>query len=281
MVDETLTPQQKLELQRYTLSYLVQVTALFGILNVAAIATALYFFVGTAAKDSVQEELKKLKLNETISSALLKIGKDQGVFETNMKTAQIEMETASGALKENMDAALQSVRIVVENTEKLNADATKLKNDVEEVQRITEDGSISNLAEIARAFRDDKEISQRLDKMSIRLENQEGEPLSVLSGQSCAKNNPWFECINDCGSLKPISGIVEIKFEQDLFSIPPHVFTSIEGSGSWTTEGVSAIYSKTIDGFRLYAYNQLLGNQPYWKYANSQNHCVSWLAIGQ
>lgn len=250
MADIELSPSAQLAIRKHVTSYLIGIATLFGIANVVAILTALYFLVGEAAKVAVEQEVSDLDVNTVLTETLIDLGAAKA------EIARLQTE-ASG----------------------LSSEIASLKNKLSEI--LTSDKELIQQAarflELAQSNKDFAEVLK-----NVKVTDAKGNAVRAVAGQSCAHQDPWLPCErSSCGSLTEKSGRVTISMADAGFSETPRVFISHSGSGSWSSQGLDAVYEVTPVSFTLFAYNDYLESKTYYQYANENNYCVSWLALGR
>lgn len=246
---DQLDASMQLAIRKQVSTYLIGIISIFGVANVIALFGALYFLVGEAARRAVTEEVADLGVKELVANTLIDLGEARvQIRQLNQDAARLTEETS--ALRSNMDTVLTS--------------------DAE---------LIAQAAKFLQLAQSNADFSRVADKLDVRIETSDGTTQRIVSGRTCAAETKWQVCESACGGLKPRAGVLDVSIADAGFVDVPAIYVSQAGSGSWTTNGTHAIYNSTPTSFRIYAYNDQL-RETYASYANRQNHCVSWLAIG-
>lgn len=247
-----LNPEAKLAIREETRKSVMQVVAIFGVANLAVVLAALWSFwsFGQNQISGITEQVKedvfanltttREELNDAVAQANQLIGR--------LQERSVELD--------DIDERLERIKIRLDI----------LDND----EMVT---GASNFIEAWQGVEDLDELVTSIDQL-ITLDPALGcENPRVYSGVTPKQNLVWVEY----GA--PNRANVEIDTSQAGFSRAPLYFASLEGSGSWSAQGVSAIYDRQSDKFRIYLKWSPTSNDHIIPYGQ-QHWDIHWLGIG-
>lgn len=219
-------PEARIAIREETYRIIKQVAALFGIANIAVVLAAIWSFwtfaqaqvgtISTEVKNAVFEEL-------TTSKEELRIA----VNEANQLLGRLQ-ERAS-------DLDVLDERLV------------QIKNRVE---RLEDEDLVAGASEFLVSWDGSEDVDALVQSLDQKVDVDTSVGCTsprVFAGAADASSLDWKKYSDNKTAM-----FVEVDTTNAGFTKTPLYFVSIEGSGSWSAQGVSAVYSRKKDSFRTY-----------------------------
>ncbi len=256
MADTELTAENRLAIRREVEGLLLKIAALFGIVNFAVAAAAIWAMWGTVTS-----------------------------------TADAKLEREIRELRDEFDDALKDARELIGRLKTRSEDLVRVEQDIRALElhmaEVMGSTAIPELSDLLTKVEKEPDLIGNIRQVPLLVARRSvadalisgvpgcSEP-KLLTGQTEPVTTHWKRYKNTKNGIW-----TEVDIPGDHFSRPPLIFSSLSGGGShWAVSGTSSIYHNKAESFRIYL--KWTGDlaADLLPVAKESGWHINWMAVG-